>query len=305
MPQPLLKRGDQGPYVIECQKLLNIVGFELLVDGFFGAVTEDAVKRFQSKAGLIADGIVGPVTWANLGTHANSIHHAFNYNVVDEYMPMKSNQYINEKSNKIGITFHHTVSDGNPASVVRTWDNDSRGAVGTHFVIGREMVNGSKQYDGQVLQCIPLDYWAHHILTTRMGFTSAHNSLVNRSYVGIELCSWGCLKKVGNRFYTIDGRIEIPASPVIILYTPFRTYQYWHKFTPAQINSLYQLTKALKAHLRLDFSKDGKIADWWELSWEAMALRRVLTTHTNFEYGKFDTFPQPEMKAMIEQLYKL
>lgn len=305
MVQPMIKRGDQGPAVLECQKLLNLLGFQLLADGIFGAVTEDAIKRFQLKSGLISDGIVGAVTWAALTKQVNNAQQAFNMNVVDEFIPLDTDEHIPEKTVKIGITFHHTVSDGNPESVVRTWNNDTRGAVGTHFIIGREMVNGDKRYDGKVVQCIPIDYWAHHILTTRMGFTSAHNSLVNRSYIGIELCSWGCLKKEGSRYFTIDGRIEIPANQVTVLYTPFRTYQYWHKFTPAQINSLYKLTAALKAHFKFNFSKDGNIADWWELSWEALALRRVLTTHTNFEYGKFDTFPQPELKAMIEQLYKL
>ncbi|NJL63829.1 MAG: cell wall hydrolase [Methylacidiphilales bacterium] len=36
------------------------------VDGVYGAQTEDAVKRFQRQNGLLADGIVGPISWQKL-----------------------------------------------------------------------------------------------------------------------------------------------------------------------------------------------------------------------------------------------
>jgi peptidoglycan hydrolase-like protein with peptidoglycan-binding domain len=36
------------------------------VDGIFGAQTESAVRAFQHSAGVAADGIVGPQTWAKL-----------------------------------------------------------------------------------------------------------------------------------------------------------------------------------------------------------------------------------------------
>ncbi|MEJ1935639.1 peptidoglycan-binding protein, partial [Nostoc sp. NIES-2111] len=40
------------------------VGVE--VDGIYGAQTEAAIKRFQRQNGLLADGIVGPVSWQKL-----------------------------------------------------------------------------------------------------------------------------------------------------------------------------------------------------------------------------------------------
>ena len=36
------------------------------VDGIFGVVTEQAVRRFQGNQGIAVDGVVGPVTWARL-----------------------------------------------------------------------------------------------------------------------------------------------------------------------------------------------------------------------------------------------
>ena len=65
---PTLRRGNQGDEVADLQMLLNSkFGYELEVDGNFGKATESAVKDFQSKHGLTADGVVGKKTWAALG----------------------------------------------------------------------------------------------------------------------------------------------------------------------------------------------------------------------------------------------
>ena len=37
------------------------------LDGYFGPVTESAVKAFQRANGLYVDGVIGPYTWAALG----------------------------------------------------------------------------------------------------------------------------------------------------------------------------------------------------------------------------------------------
>ena len=56
-----LKRGAKGPRVAFVQKVLG-----LHVDRIFGKQTKRAVKRFQRRHGLTADGIVGPATWSAL-----------------------------------------------------------------------------------------------------------------------------------------------------------------------------------------------------------------------------------------------
>lgn len=52
--------------VFELQKKLNTVGFALKCDGFYGQKTEAAVKEVQSRLGIEADGVVGPITWGKL-----------------------------------------------------------------------------------------------------------------------------------------------------------------------------------------------------------------------------------------------
>jgi peptidoglycan hydrolase-like protein with peptidoglycan-binding domain len=61
-----LSAGDESPIVEVLQHLLRARGFGLKVDGIFGAVTEQAVRRFQGNQGIGVDGIVGPVTWSRL-----------------------------------------------------------------------------------------------------------------------------------------------------------------------------------------------------------------------------------------------
>lgn len=62
----LLFRGMKGDDVAELQRLLTAVGYDLLVDGDFGPVTQLAVRSVQKDAGLKVDGIYGPVTQAAL-----------------------------------------------------------------------------------------------------------------------------------------------------------------------------------------------------------------------------------------------
>lgn len=63
-----LRRGDSGPSVKVLQNALIGRGYNVgAVDGQFGPKTEQQVKCFQQGAGLSADGIVGPQTWAALG----------------------------------------------------------------------------------------------------------------------------------------------------------------------------------------------------------------------------------------------
>lgn len=65
---PTLKQGASGAPVTALQNRLNQLGFNAgAADGQFGPKTTAAVKAFQSAKGLVADGVVGPKTWNQLG----------------------------------------------------------------------------------------------------------------------------------------------------------------------------------------------------------------------------------------------
>ena len=70
----LYKKGSSGQVVVEIQKRLKEWGYyDGRADGAFGSATEKAVKLFQQKNGLEADGQVGDATLAALGINTAEI----------------------------------------------------------------------------------------------------------------------------------------------------------------------------------------------------------------------------------------
>ena len=64
---PTLKQGDKGPMVERVQVLLQAAGFDPgPVDGIYGTRTKAAAAAWQRTVGLVADGIIGPKSWAKL-----------------------------------------------------------------------------------------------------------------------------------------------------------------------------------------------------------------------------------------------
>jgi peptidoglycan hydrolase-like protein with peptidoglycan-binding domain len=71
---PTISMGSSGADVRRLQRLL--VEMKLLdfpgIDGSFGPNTDGAVRSFQQSAGLVDDGIVGPLTWGALPADPNT-----------------------------------------------------------------------------------------------------------------------------------------------------------------------------------------------------------------------------------------
>lgn len=68
-----LRYGSRGDKVKELQQKLKRWGYYTgSIDGIFGSGTQAAVKNFQKKNGLTADGIVGPKTAAALSMNLTS-----------------------------------------------------------------------------------------------------------------------------------------------------------------------------------------------------------------------------------------
>lgn len=78
-PGTALRRGSTGTNVSIVQNALNTVNqavgnlSAITVDGIFGAGTERAVRDYQSRSGLTADGVVGRQTWDKLRSQFSSV----------------------------------------------------------------------------------------------------------------------------------------------------------------------------------------------------------------------------------------
>lgn len=66
MNYPYMRQGDRLPVVGVLQKLLNVYGASLTIDGQFGYHTHLAVIAYQRNNGLFPDGKVGQQTWSSM-----------------------------------------------------------------------------------------------------------------------------------------------------------------------------------------------------------------------------------------------
>ncbi|TVP66046.1 MAG: peptidoglycan-binding protein [Leptolyngbya sp. LCM1.Bin17] len=65
--RPVLRPGMEGAAVRQLQQALTSNGvYSGPITGFFGPLTEEAVRRLQANNNLEVDGIVGPATWGAL-----------------------------------------------------------------------------------------------------------------------------------------------------------------------------------------------------------------------------------------------
>lgn len=69
LPTGVLSKDDEGPQVKQLQRALKAINFDPgSIDGIYGPLTEDAIRRFQSMyAALLNDGIYGPNTRKYIG----------------------------------------------------------------------------------------------------------------------------------------------------------------------------------------------------------------------------------------------
>jgi hypothetical protein len=61
-----LREGSRGADVSLVQAILEKDGYTVSPTGYFGPVTDRAVRAFQASNGIAVDGVVGPATWAAL-----------------------------------------------------------------------------------------------------------------------------------------------------------------------------------------------------------------------------------------------
>lgn len=213
---------------------------------------------------------------------------------------LNSNEYLTyskgDESHIKYIFIHHTAGWANPYAVVKDWNADARGKIGTRYIIGGvNHSNNDAQYDGLIVKCIPDNGWAYHLGGSEQGV----NFTMHKYSVGIEICNFGYLTQKNGKFYTYTGA-EIKKEFVVELSTPFNGYKFWHKYTDKQIQSLAFLIKELGKKYNIDINQGLKqrinnigITKAFEYSKEcASGLVYGVLSHTNVRKDKTDVSPQ-------------
>ena len=68
-----VRNGSTGADVTKLQENLVALGYNIAVDGIFGAKTEAALKEYQEAYGLETDGVCGSITWASIDAAVSAL----------------------------------------------------------------------------------------------------------------------------------------------------------------------------------------------------------------------------------------
>lgn len=314
-----------GDDVVYLQNKLKEFGFfNDVIDGFFGQNTLIAVTNFQRHVGIKADGTVGSLTWNKINNFGkeqklnNGIPHNISYSdhndliiydhLIDEY------EYTKEITNKNTIWLHHTAGGSRPDWSINGWEKDhlkdkmgrpifdNNGniqplKVGTAYVVGRKSsTTGDNLWDGKILRAFDDKYWAYHL-----GINSNKSVELNSKSIAIEICNYGplTLGKDG-RFYNHVNK-PLNDKEVVKLDKPFRGYEYFEKYTDAQLES----TRKLIIYLinKYNITLEGKIYNdkWFDYD-DKWFTTGGIRSHGQVRRDKYDIFPQKEMIEMLNSL---
>lgn len=203
------------------------------------------------------------------------------------------NQYYREMTKKKGIVLHHTVSGDSVAGDIEWWKSTAE-RVATPIIIAR---------DGGIHQLYSSQYWAHHLGIKQEHFKlfglPASNTQRNKEFIGVELDSWGGLTSKNARYYSFSGQ-EVKKENVVYYEKGFRGYQYFEKYTPAQLDSLKELLEYWGKRYEIPLDYKGDVM--FECNKRALSGECGIWGHVSFRPDKSDVHPQQELIAMLKSL---
>lgn len=232
-----------------------------------------------------------------------------NKKVITKYN-LNAGQFFNANTKKEYLFLHFTAGWDNPYNVVNDWNTDTRGQIGTQFVIGgKNPQTLADKYDGQILECFPnYGSYAWHL--------GVGNTQLHRNSIGVEICNVGPLKKVGNDYFMWANK-KVRSSEIVDLKQEYRGYRYFHNLTENQLESLLFLIKKIAADTGIDvksgllkrlktmnkfkaFDFDQNIRDGKE---------KGLFVHTNVsgpnKWGGYEKWDWPPLDGLIDVLNSL
>jgi len=291
--------GDKGAEVSKLQKLLSMLGYDLVIDGDLGPKTLRSLKAFQKKYGLVVDGIAGPKTFAALKAAQkrtskedkdSSRSKDYPGLDVDADHHMGPEQYIKQVFDKDKIFIHYTVSGPDAKRVIKYWDGNAP-RIATAFVI-----SGRGEEDGKVYEAHNPDYWSYHL-----GAKGTKGKLDKHS-IGVEICAWGRLTKKGDKFYNVYGG-QVPEDEVYTLEDKWRGDKYYHKYSDKQIKSLEKLIIWMVKEYKIPVQNIEFDREWLEYSQDLYKNKTPgIWSHTSIRRDKQDTYPDERLFEMLNRV---
>lgn len=168
-----LKKGMIGDDVKIIQQFLGIA-----VDGAFGTQTENAVKKWQAKNGLVADGIVGIKTWTKMSSFKVIIE-----GIIYDPLKVHITKSLNRPIKYIAI--HYTAGSnsksGSALKVKNVFENRKASA---DFVVDDEMI---VQFNPDLKNYFCWSVGDVKNMFSKGGFL--YGKATNKNTISIEICS--------------------------------------------------------------------------------------------------------------------
>lgn len=210
-----------------------------------------------------------------------------------ETVDFPDNQYVQAIYPKKQIVLHHTASGRGAEGDIRYWKS-TKPRIATSIVI---------DWTGVLLQCFNSKYFGYHLGVGGKGNkidpkykTDQH--WYDKHSIGIEIDAWGQLEYKNGKFHCWTGK-EISEDRVVEYPDKFRGFQFYEKYTDAQIRSVEALLLwwNYKYGIPLDYSDAI-----FDINENALRKRSGVYTHCSYRTDKFDIHPQSEMIAMLKGL---
>lgn len=215
-------------------------------------------------------------------------------------IPLPETQYIKEVTEKNQIVLHHTAGNSSAPGTIKMWANDDRGRIATCIVISGKGTS-KDTYDGEICQAFSSKHWGYHLGLKQDIFRAkgVPYKALDKHAIAIEICNWGPLDKVGDKFYNYVDR-EVAADQVTELQTPYKGHRYYHRYTDAQIESVKNLLMYWRDNYSIDLTY--REDDMWTISTRALKGEPGVYTHNSYRKDKLDIYPCPRMIAMLKSL---
>lgn len=292
-----MKQGQKGPQVVELQKLLSFAGYDLIIDGQFGARTQRSVIAFQKRSGLPNTGEVDQITMDTLrmaqSRKSNETHVADPHDYpfpVNQEKRLSPSQFIRQEFPKTQIFLHFTAGGPSARNVIDYWNADEP-TIATAFVIDRNTAG--------VYECFNPDYWSYHL-----GIKGTKGRL-DKASIGVEICNYGPLLRRKGKYYAWPknySSVVVPNDEVHHLDRAFRGFSDFQRITDEQLASLeLLLVHLVKTYsIKVQSSFDNSFFDF-----RPDVISRNLPgiwSHSSVREDKLDLMPDDRIVEMLNRI---